>query len=292
MFTLRNLWIVPMRGVGQVMFQENALSGALMLLGIAVGSPAAALLALAGNVLGNLAARVFRYPAADIERGLYGFNGTLVGIAVGVFFPLGWQAALLLIAGSVASSPIARIFARCRIPGFTAPFILSTWLLLGIAALLWPALRTSGGTAAIETAPEWLQVLSLHFGQVMFEGRSLLTGALFLAGIAVNDRRGALYALWGALLPLGMAFFADDYAAFNAGLYGYNGVLCAIALAGPSAWDFARATCAVLLSIALQWFGMQAGIVTLTAPFVMAVWIVMAADRIFILTANSLRPNK
>ena len=225
MFTLRNLWIVPMRGVGQVLFQENALSGALMLLGIAVGSPTAALLALAGNVLGNLAARVFRYPVADIERGLYGFNGTLVGIAVGVFFPLGWQAALLLVAGSVASSPIARIFARCRIPGFTAPFILSTWLLLGIAALLWPALRTSGGTAAIETAPEWLQALSLHFGQVMFEGRSLLTGALFLAGIAVNERRGALYALWGALLPLGMAFFADDYAAFNAGLYGYNGVL-------------------------------------------------------------------
>ena len=123
MFTLRNLWIVPMRGVGQVLFQENALSGALMLLGIAVGSPTAALLALAGNVLGNLAARVFRYPVADIERGLYGFNGTLVGIAVGVFFPLGWQAALLLVAGSVASSPIARIFARCRIPGFTAPFI-------------------------------------------------------------------------------------------------------------------------------------------------------------------------
>ena len=283
MFTLRNLWIVPMRGVGQVLFQENALSGALMLLGIAVGSPTAALLALAGNVLGNLAARVFRYPVADIERGLYGFNGTLVGIAVGVFFPLGWQAALLLVAGSVASSPIARIFARCRIPGFTAPFILSTWLLLGIA---------SGGTAAIETAPEWLQALSLHFGQVMFEGRSLLTGALFLAGIAVNERRGALYALWGALLPLGMAFFADDYAAFNAGLYGYNGVLCAIALAGPSAWDFARATCAVLLSIALQWSGMQAGIVTLTAPFVMAVWVVMAADRIFILTANSLRSSK
>ena len=68
MFTLRNLWIVPMRGVGQVLFQENALSGALMLLGIAVGSPTAALLALAGNVLGNLAARVFRYPVADIER--------------------------------------------------------------------------------------------------------------------------------------------------------------------------------------------------------------------------------
>lgn len=65
--------------------------------------------------------RVFRYPVADIERGLYGFNGTLVGIAVGVFFPLGWQAALLLVAGSVASSPIARIFAPMPYSGFYSP---------------------------------------------------------------------------------------------------------------------------------------------------------------------------
>lgn len=279
MQSLRNLWIVPMRGVGQVMFQENALSGALMLLGLAVGSPTAALLAFAGNILGNLTACLFRYTPEDIERGLYGFNGTLVGIVVGVFFPLGWQAALLLIAGSMLSSPIARLFSACRVPGFTAPFILSTWLLLGIAALLWPTLRASGGDAVAAVAPAWPQALSLHFGQVMFEGRSPLTGALFLAGIAVNDRRGALYALWGALLPLGMVLLQNDYTAFNAGLYGYNGVLCALALAGPTMRNFVGATCAVLLSTALQWLGMQAGIITLTAPFVAAVWIVMAAQR-------------
>ena len=75
MRTLRNLWIVPMRGIGQVLFQENALSGVLMLLGIAVGSPTAALLALAGNAVGTLTARLLRYSVADINRGLYGFNG-------------------------------------------------------------------------------------------------------------------------------------------------------------------------------------------------------------------------
>ena len=279
MRTLRNLWIVPMRGIGQVLFQENALSGVLMLLGIAVGSPTAALLALAGNAVGTLTARLLRYSVADINRGLYGFNGTLVGIAVGVFFPLGWQAALLLVAGSALSSLVTRFFFACRIPGFTAPFILTTWLLLGSAALLWPSLRLSGENTAAEYAPQWLQALSLHFGQVMFEGRSLLTGALFFAGIAVNGSRGALFALWGALLPLGMAFLSDDCTAFNAGLYGYNGVLCAIALAGPSERDFTLATGAVLLSILLQWFGMRAGIVTLTAPFVAAVWTVKAINR-------------
>ena len=123
----------------------------------------------------------------------------------------------------------------------------------------------------------------------MFEGRSLLTGVLFFAGIAVNGSRGALFALWGALLPLGMAFLSDDCTAFNAGLYGYNGVLCAIALAGSSERDFTLATGAVLLSILLQWFGMRVGIVTLTAPFVAAVWTVKAINRSISSITNRLR---
>lgn len=69
----------------------------------------------------------------------------------------------------------------------------------------------------------------------MFESKSLLTGLFFFAGIAVNDRRAALYALYGALLPLCVAFFLNDFSAFNAGMYGYNAILCALALAGRHA---------------------------------------------------------
>ena len=44
------------RGVGQVMFQNNALSGALMLVGILLNSWQMALLAVAGNVISTLTA--------------------------------------------------------------------------------------------------------------------------------------------------------------------------------------------------------------------------------------------
>ena len=44
------------RGVGQVMFQNNALSGALMLVGILLNSWQMALLAVAGNIVGTLTA--------------------------------------------------------------------------------------------------------------------------------------------------------------------------------------------------------------------------------------------
>lgn len=264
------------RGVGQVMFQNNPFSGALMLAGLAVGSWRAALLAVAGNLVGTLTARLCRCPEQEIRDGLFGFNGTLVGIAVGVFFDLTAVSLLLLVAGAALSTGIARLFALLRKPGFTAPFILATWILLGFVAIVYPSLRIVGDAPLPEAAPRLFQTLSFSVGQVMFEGTSLLTGLLFMAGILVNDRRGFLYALWGAVLPLGVGLLVSDFGAFNAGLYGYNGVLCAIALAGAGGRDFAWASLSVLLSVVLQELGMSVGIITLTAPFVVSVWLVTA----------------
>lgn len=70
------------RGVGQVMFQNNALSGVLMLAGILLNSWQMALLAIVGNVVSTLTACLSGYSREDIRNGLYGFNGTLVGIAI------------------------------------------------------------------------------------------------------------------------------------------------------------------------------------------------------------------
>lgn len=271
---MQNIINIILRGVGQVMFQNNALSGLLMLAGIAISDWRAAMLALAGNIAGNLAAIACRYPAKEIGDGLYGFNGTLVGIATGVFFRFGWIIILQLIAGAVLSTWLTRFFLLIRKPGYTAPFILSTWALLGIAALLTPTLRSETTIEIITLSPRWFQAFSLHFGQVMLQGASVITGLCFIAGIAVNDRLAFLYALWGAMLPLTIVFLLHDFGEYNMGLYGYNAVLCAIALTGYTARDFVWATLAILLSITLQWTGITAGIVTLTSPFVIAVWAV------------------
>ena len=119
------------RGVGQVMFQNNALSGLLMLAGILLNSWQMALLAIAGNVVSTLTACLSGYSREDIRNGLYGFNGTLVGIAIGVFMPVSVASFSLLVAGACLSAWIARLFSlQRRVPGFTAPFILSVWILL------------------------------------------------------------------------------------------------------------------------------------------------------------------
>ena len=46
------------------------------------------ILALGGNIISTLTAYFSGYGRDDIKNGLYGFNGTLVGIAVGVFMEL------------------------------------------------------------------------------------------------------------------------------------------------------------------------------------------------------------
>ena len=268
------------RGVGQVMFQNNAVSGLLMLVGIACNSWLLALFALLGNFVGTLTAFFSGYSKEDIEDGLYGFNGTLVGIAVGIFMETGIASLLLLVAGSVLSTWIARMFGYQKLlPSFTAPFILTVWLLLALCRWWFPSLLLPS-VMSEETTPDLFQAFSLNIGQVMFQGGTVLSGLFFLAGILLNSRIQALYTVWGALLPLGMVWMVgSDYAAFNAGLFGYNAVLCAIALGDRSWAGAAWATLSVVISVLLQVWGMSLGMTTLTAPFVVSVWIVLGMRR-------------
>lgn len=98
---------------------------------------------------------------------------------------------------------------------------------------------------------------------------------IFLAGIR-EFPNAAVYTILGALLPLLLAtLLGVDSEALNMGLMGYNGVLCALALGGKSWMSCIWAACSVLLSVVLQIVGMNWGIITLTAPFVLSVWLTM-----------------
>lgn len=263
------------RGIGQVMFQGNALSGLLMLIGIACNSWVLAILALAGNIVSNLTAFFSKYSPEAIREGLYGFNGTLVGIAIGVFMEINIWSMLLLILGSALSTWIAYLFSRQdKLPGYTAPFILSVWILLILCKYLLPSLLLPSGETVAEQTPHLFQSFSLNIGQVMFQGGTILSGLFFLAAILINSRLNAVYTLLGAILPLAMVLLpTTNITDFNAGLFGYNAVLCAIALGDKSIRGGVLAVLAILLSIGLQVGGMHWDVITLTSPFVLATWI-------------------
>ena len=88
---------------------------------------------------------------------------------------------------------------------------------------------------------------------------------------------------WEHFSPLLLAtLLGVDSEALNMGLMGYNGVLCALALGGKSWMSSIWAACSVLLSVVLQIVGMNWGIITLTAPFVLSVWLTMGIKNLYL----------
>ncbi|EJX03835.1 urea transporter [gut metagenome] len=171
--------------------------------------------------------------------------------------------------------------------GFTAPFILSVWLLLGFCYLFAPELRSTASFSTEESQSiHYFQSISLSFGQVMFQ-EHLLSGLFFLAGIGIHSHIAACYAFIGALLALPAILLPGiDAALLNKGLLGYNAVLCAIALGSTNLKSLVWVCLAVFLSIILQLIGIHQGFTTLTAPFVVAVWITILI-KIFITKRHS-----
>ena len=282
MASLYNSLLILGRGIGQVMFQNNALSGLLMLIGIFLNSWQMGILALSGNIISTLTAHFSGYGSDDIKKGLYGFNGTLVGIAVGVFMELSLGSLLLMVVAACISTWIARLLNLQRsLPGFTAPFILSVWMLLGFCSWIMPDILLVSDTVTDATQGiNYFQTFSFGIGQVMFQG-NIWTGLLFLVGILINSRTAAFYTVIGALFPIPLAILLGiDAETLNMGLMGYNGVLCAIALGDRTLKSLVWDSCSVLLSTLLQIIGMNLEITTLTAPFVVSVWIIMGIQKL------------
>lgn len=277
-----------LRGVGQVFFQENAFTGVCFLLGLLVSSPLMAVGGLVGAVLGAATAKVLKFDPAEIDAGLYGFNSTLVGIATLFFFKPTAGALAFLVVGCIAAAPLTLAARRyVPFPTYTTPFILTTWLIFGLGRAVGLAPVAPGSPLG---SVGYLGATFNGVGQVMFQA-SLWTGLLFLAGIALSEWRHAAWVLAGAILGALTGSFhltatirtldperlVERALSENIelGLYGYNATLAAVAL---YLWrkSLIPPLLGVLLSVALTELVPLLGVPALTAPFVLATWIVLA----------------
>lgn len=266
-----------LRGVGQVMFQGHALSGALFLIGILFASPLMAAGGLAGAILGTATARLLRFDEAEVRDGIYGFNATLVGIAV--FFsidpvPLAF---LLLAVGCVASTPVTWLCRRyLPFPTYTAPFIVVTWGLIALAVRLkLPQIELPPPPDTFDIFTSFTEGLSEVFLQA-----NQVTGLFFLAALAVSNWRHAVLALLGSMQGMLVAVYHHDFAGeISIGIYGYNASLAAIAL---YLWrpSLTAPILGILISTPITEFFHVTGLATLTAPFVLACWVVLIIGQI------------
>jgi urea transporter len=269
-----------LRGVSQVFFQESALAGLLFLLGILANSWVMFAGAAIGTMSGTLAAVFLRYKKTDIRRGLYGFNGCLVGCALFFFLVPDALVLLFVVAGAVLSSIIMDFMHTRKMSPFTFPFVLSTWIAF--------AFISATGIVAFQPIPQSVACyfdaipsLFSSLGQVMFQG-SVIAGVVFLAALAAGSLNAAAYGLMGAAAGIAASLlFGLPLALVNIGIYGYNGVLASIAFSGAKKNALLLAACAAALSTLVLFAFQSAGIIALTAPFVFSAWMVMAALKTF-----------
>lgn len=255
------------RGVGQVMFQNNVYSGILFLIGIFYNSWLLGLAALIGTLTSTITAQILKYSKEDIKNGLYGFNGTLTGIAMFCFFEVSLISIFALVFGAVLST-LVMYYLKKILPPFTAPFVLASWFVIYALIFVFnvPLLESSTPT---ENSFNIAVASGTSFGQVMLQ-ENIITGLFFILAILVNSKLMAAYAIYAAVLGslIGLFFLESNYK-INAGLMGYNAILCAIALSGKKRSDFLWITVAIILSTILNIGLGKTGIITLTAPFVL-----------------------
>jgi len=271
--------LVVLRGLGQVMFQRNAATGALFLAGMAFASPWLAAGAAVGAVIGPLVAAALKLGQADLEDGIYGYNSALVGAAAAALLPQTLVTAALAVAAAAAAAPLTWLLRRqLKFPTYTTAFVLAAWGMLLAAGALGdrPAVAPAAEAAVRPGWEGFVDEVFAGVGQVMFSS-SAISGLCFLAGIALASWRQAVVAVFGAALgTVGAIYHGDPAGPVALGIYGYNSALAALAayLARPS---LVPAAVAALASVPLvEFFPATVGVPALTAPFIMAAWIVLA----------------
>ncbi|MFE2373267.1 urea transporter [Streptomyces sp. NPDC059398] len=282
---------VQLRGIAQVTLSANPWTGLLFTVALFAEGWRTGVYGLLGAGVSAATAALLGADRGNIVKGLDGYCGCLTGLALLVTFGSSGRTVLLTVLGAavcpVLSAAAGRIFGRVGLPVLTAPYCL-------VAGALVTALPTAPAAAGATARVGGFTTLSAadagrafcdNIGQVFFLDK-WYAGLILLVGLLITSRAAAVAAAAASALALLTACAAGLPADRIAqGLYGYNGVLCAIALAATfltlTRWTAGYAALAVVASVpftaAWEAFTRPSGGSPFTWPFVVTTWLFLAA---------------
>uniref|UniRef100_A0A8C4E9P6 Urea transporter n=1 Tax=Dicentrarchus labrax TaxID=13489 RepID=A0A8C4E9P6_DICLA len=220
------------RGVAQVMFVNNPLSGFLIMAGLFLQNPWWALNGLLGTLVSTVSAILLGQNRSDAaSAGLYGYNGTLVGILMAVFSAKGsWYWWLLLpnvfmsMLCPVVSGALSSVASKWDLPIFTLPFNILVCLHVAPNYHLPPP---NDSIKSLNISQLFLSV-PVGVGQV-YGCDSPWTGGLILLALLLSSPTICYHAMLGSAAGLALAAPHKD---IYSGLWGYNSALSCIAVGG------------------------------------------------------------
>jgi len=288
------------KGISQVLFIENVVTGFIILLAITSTSYLLGIVALLSAFIGTTIGEIGGADKQSINQGLHGYNPVLTGIALTLFLvgPYNWAIALLgAVITAIFSAGTNHLMKNIGIPVLTFPFIIVTWVML-LATHKLQAFKLIDGFVPVtlsdwqlDTAGkgDWVASFIMGFGQIFFLG-TLLAGILILVAIFSNGWQYGLYAIIGNITGLLTAYlFGAELNLVYIGLYSYNAILTIFAVSIVFATPTNRflifsgifaASISVPLTASLATFFLPFGMPVLTMPFVLSAWLFLFARKV------------
>ena len=240
-----------LRGAGQVMFQDNPVTGLLFIVGIAWGANAAGMPAVAiGAVLGLIVSTVTAI-LLRVDQTVAGDGPVRLQRDPGRRGPHDVPAERAAAVGlhrrrrrrsSVVQLAVSNVMKTFGAPSLTFPFVLTTWfMLLGayafanvpVASMGPPAVPSPISPDAVTSLDPQalLETVAVGISQV-FLIDNVITGIIFVVAIAVSSLWSAGFAVRAPRLALAsaLALGASTTSDVSAGLFGFSAVLTGIAL--------------------------------------------------------------
>lgn len=275
--------LAVLNGFSQVFLQAHPGCGLLVLLAIALHDPALLIGATVGALVGTFSAVALGYRTPDIDIGLYGYNGILLGLLLVLLLELsaltlGLIALSSLMANLLQVHLLTAMRERNWLPGFTLPFVLFGWLALMLAGALDLVTQARLDAPLTPDAPGLLLAVASGIGQIIFLGQPL-TGLIVLLAVGLADRRAAVWMLCGSVvgMVISMTIGAPEQQVL-AGLAGYNPALAALAVSQVQR-SLAAPLLAIIAAALLRLVFDRLGLPPLTMPFIMACWLVALGAR-------------
>ncbi len=290
-----------LRGIGQVMLQNNSYTGVLFLLGMFYNSVLLGTAVLVGTAASTGTALLLGLDRGQLRAGWFGFNGALTAVALLYFFQGDARAWVYVLCAATVSTVLMaaflRLLAAWQLPALTAPFVFTT-LCFVLASARFGQLRATEHLPTSGRLPQGASldgVVSLGtFAEGIFTGvaqvffqANVVTGVIFTLGLLVSSRVAGISALLGSLagLLVGWGMGAAE-PAMRVGAYGFNSVLTAIVLcdlvlvlnASAAAYAFLAALATAVVYAAVAAAFEPLGLPALTLPFVLVAWMFILAS--------------
>ncbi len=273
-------WRLPLRSCSQMCFQTNELTGLFFLAAVLVFSPISAVYLLVAAIIAPAGRWVIGDRDHAEDTGLPGLNPSLIAVSLPSFYETGWTNFgmwSVLLACVVAAVVLVKLFLYILpFPFFILPFLIIFWVLAALAPhvgvlqpLTFPALPVA------DFNPVLAVLMSL--GQAVYSPM-ILSGVLFIVGMLVSNWRHAVVAASGAIVGAMVSYYYGDMdsESVNQGLYGFNGVLAAVAAYVTCGEKLRLAVLGAILATMLIPAVGDLGLQSLAAPFLITIWLMLA----------------